>query len=183
MANYISTSCTDAYIKINNTYSLPAKCGHHIAPASRVVWLKTLYLCIVIDLFSLFLILLSTKKVCGRNHKAKLTSQSSPAAHSDKIHWKRKVHCTTITVLGSSLQLFIRQQWGKNIPHIVKTSPCYASTLKTVLDSSRCVDRAKKFDRAQTGPWPGATWMEMGAVESTLSVSLTWKDDWHFSTD
>lgn len=34
MANYIPTSCTDAYIKINNTYSLPAKCGHHIAPAS-----------------------------------------------------------------------------------------------------------------------------------------------------
>lgn len=54
MANYIPTSCTDAYIKINNTYSLPAKCGHHIAPARRVVWLKTLYLCIlciVIDFF------------------------------------------------------------------------------------------------------------------------------------
>lgn len=49
MANYIPTSCTNAYIKINNTYSLPAKCGHHIASASRVVWLKTLYICIVIS--------------------------------------------------------------------------------------------------------------------------------------
>lgn len=76
MANYIPTSCTDAYIKINNTYSLPAKCGHHIAPASRAVCLKTLYLCIAI--------LLRTKKVCGRNQKAKLISQSSPATHSDK---------------------------------------------------------------------------------------------------
>lgn len=82
MANYIPTSCTDAYIKINNTYSLPAKCSHDIALASRVVWLKTLYLCVVIDF--LFLILLNTKKLCGRNHKAKLTSQSSPATHSDK---------------------------------------------------------------------------------------------------
>lgn len=82
MANYIPTSCTDAYIKINNT---SAKCGHHTAPASRVVWLKTQYLCIVMDFFlSLFLILLSTKKVCGRNHKAKLTSQSNAAAHSDR---------------------------------------------------------------------------------------------------
>lgn len=37
MANYIPTSCTDAYIKINNTYSLLAKCGHHIAPAGTAV--------------------------------------------------------------------------------------------------------------------------------------------------
>lgn len=48
MANYIPTSCTDAYIKINNT---SAKCGHHTAPASRVVWLKIQYLCIVMDFF------------------------------------------------------------------------------------------------------------------------------------
>lgn len=31
----------------------------------------------------LFLILLSTKKVCRRDHKAKLTSQSNAAAHSE----------------------------------------------------------------------------------------------------
>lgn len=80
MANYIPTSCTDAYIKISNT---SAKCGH-IAPASRVVWLKTQYLHIVMDFLLLFLILLSTKKVCGRNHKAELTSQSNAAAHSDR---------------------------------------------------------------------------------------------------
>lgn len=33
MANYIPTSCTDAYIKVNNTFSLPAKCGHIALPA------------------------------------------------------------------------------------------------------------------------------------------------------
>lgn len=83
MANYIATSCTDAYIKINNT---SAKCGHHKAPASRVVSQKTRYLCIVMDflLLSFLSFLLSTKKVCGRNHKAKPISQSSAAAHSER---------------------------------------------------------------------------------------------------
>lgn len=44
MANYIPTSCTDAHIKINNTHSLHAKCQHHTAPASTIVWLKIQYL-------------------------------------------------------------------------------------------------------------------------------------------
>lgn len=81
MANYIPTSCTNAYIKISNT---SAKCGHHTAPASSIVWLKTQYLCTVMDFLLLFLILLNTKKVCRRNHQAELTSQSNDAAHSDR---------------------------------------------------------------------------------------------------
>lgn len=117
MANYIPTSCTDAYIKISNT---SAKCGHHIAPASRVLWLKTQYIFALWWIFlSLFLILLSTRKVCGKNHKAKLTSQSHAAAHSDRSvsTLREKVHCATVTVLRSSLQLFILQQWGKNVTY------------------------------------------------------------------
>lgn len=80
MANYIATSCTDAYIKINNT---SAKCGHHKAPASRVVSQKTRYLCIVMDFLLLSFLFIKHKKG-GRNHKAKLISQSSAAAHSER---------------------------------------------------------------------------------------------------
>lgn len=69
MANYIPTSCTDAYIKINNTHSLPAKCGYLIAPGSKVVWLET-------SVFLHFerLSVLKKKEMGGRNPKAKLTS-------------------------------------------------------------------------------------------------------------
>lgn len=82
---------------------------------------NSVYLCIVMDFFFLswFLILLSTTKVCGRNHKAKLPSQSHAAARSDRSvsTLREKVHCATVTVLRSSLQLFISQQWGKNVGH------------------------------------------------------------------
>lgn len=73
MANYIPTSCTDAYININNSYSLPAKCRHHIAPASRVVWLKTVYLCILVDFFAPYFIKYKKgvrKKSQGKTHQS-----------------------------------------------------------------------------------------------------------------
>ena len=80
----------------------------------------------------------------GRNHKAKLTSRSSPATHSDKGVSALKgkgASCCYHSAQEPSLAL---QDVATGYKH---TAYC-ASTLTTLLDSHRYADRGKKFGRA-----------------------------------
>lgn len=167
MANYIPTSCTDTYIKISNT---SAKRGHHTAPASSAVWLKTRYLCIVMD----FLVVVSH----FIKHKKGMWEKSQSRTHQPEqccspqwqecFYTKGKRCIVLLSQCSGALSSSSFCSNGVKMYHILsRPALAKASTLKTVLDSSGCVDRATKLDRAQTRLWPGKNWKGKGAVETS----------------
>lgn len=85
MTNSSPTSCTDAYIKVNNTHSHPVKCGHHIAPGSKAVWLTTLHFCALSEVW---------EKSQGKTHQLEQTCN---------LHQWRCFYITALTVLSTFL--------------------------------------------------------------------------------
>lgn len=163
MANYIATSCTDAYIKINNT---SAKCGHHKAPASRVVSQKTRYLCIVMDflLLSFLFFLLSTKKGVWEKSQGKTDQpeQCCSPQWKECFHAKGKRRIVLLSQCSGALSSSSFCSNGVKMYHIL-SRPALAKHLPWRL----CWTLVGVLTGPQTRPWPGENWMGKGAVETS----------------
>lgn len=175
MANYIPTSCTDAYIKINNT---SAKCGHHIAPASRVVWLKTRYLCIVMDFLLLFLFFIKHKKGVWEKSQGK-THQSEQCCSpqwEECFYTKGKRRIVLLSQCSGALSSSSFCSNGVKMYHIL-SRPALAKHLPWRL----CWALVGVLTGPQARPWPGENWMGKGAAETSpkrLSGMERWVAFW-----
>lgn len=139
------------------------------------------------DRFSLlFLIFLSRKKVCGRNHKAKLTSQSSPTTHSNKSVFTLKEKRRIVLRSQCSVALSSSSLHSNGVKtHHILSRPALALHLPWRLcwTPAGVLTGPKSLTGHKLNHDQGLTEREREVWSQAPSIPLTWKDNWHFRTD
>lgn len=130
---------------------------------------------------SLFLILLSTKKVCGRNHKAKLTRAMLQPTVIGVFYTKGKRCIVLLSQCSGALSSSSFCSNGVKMYHIL-SRPALAKhlpwslcwTLVGVLTGPQSLTGHKPDCDLGRTEWGRGQWRQ------ALSIPLAWEDEWHF---